>query len=744
MCGVASLAPTAERIPPWWENVPVQQGIKMAIAGCLAFYFALWQHLGNPGWAIFTVVVLTLAQYVGAIAEKSILRAVGTLVGALIGIWLIGCHGSTPLFVMMGCFVMAAIGTAMFGGNFYPYAFFLSALTAIVVVADSMTNPSNAWNVGVARVEEICVGILASMFVTMVIWPRYARTEFRKNFRAALRDVGRIAIARSRALLDHDDSGAVEPEMQKLELSFITRMNALRLLMRFGQRESTYFRKKMPIRMRMIGELGACFEAAVSLGQRLPKESAYRDLIAEELREIHVLIEKEFTDLTPSGEITNIERTNDALRSALENCDRRLLDLRDQGATKPIPTQIAMDFSAHYVTLGDIIGHLRVLRECAWEIHQSREVMAPSIPNKPERFQLSAFWIRNGIKGGITATLALLYVNWVQPPGGATLPFAAWLFTALSRTYPGGEGDRRAFTTVIRVALIGLPYTALLFVITPYLSDYFVMNMFLIVGLFWLGFSIARQGGISLYAQVGMLFFVGTISLSPDRPVSFQPIIGVYFGVVLALIFSSIVQRFLWPILPQREICNLFAEYFACCRAMLGKPGEEEATRLQARMALIPPEAAAWINVTTTPEYPEGEDRKLLDLLHSAQRLGYSILSARKRDAIDIPPELWKPLETDVGVVEEECRSALLMLEETFARGRREKMPAPQLAIFQRLDEPLHVLRQRYLAGEVPFPQAIPFLGAMDFFENCARKIDHCTAQLKTLQLERYSGDYAL
>ena len=81
---VPSLASPEDRLPRWFENVPVRQGLKMAIAGMLGFYVALWQGLRNPSWCIFSVVVLTMAQYVGAIAEKSLLRVIGTVVGALL------------------------------------------------------------------------------------------------------------------------------------------------------------------------------------------------------------------------------------------------------------------------------------------------------------------------------------------------------------------------------------------------------------------------------------------------------------------------------------------------------------------------------------------------------------------------------------------------------------------------------------------------------------------------------------
>ena len=738
---VTSLASLDDRPPRWFENVPLQQGLKMAVAGMLAFHVALWQGLRNPQWCIFTVVVLTIAQYVGAIVEKSLLRVIGTVVGALLGIWLVGNHGSEPLFVIGGCFLIAACGTMMFGGNWYPYAFFLTVLTTLVVVNNTMKDPSAAWDTGVARTEEICVGIVASMIVTGVLWPRYARVEYRRAIRSALRDIGRLATERIRLLLETDSSGGTEAEMSKLVVSFATRMNTLRLLIRYGQRESQHFRARLPIHLKMLGEVGACFEAAVSLGQRLPQHSCYRDLVATELRDIHEQFKEEFEDLTTHDKMA---RTNPGLEAAIDRCNRRLADLRDQGATKSIPIQEAMDFSAHYTALLDIAARLRVIRECFYEIHMPEEVLTAQFTGKPEPFKLDPFWVRNGIKAGLTATLALLYVNWINPPGGAALPFAAWLFTLLSRSYPGGEGDRRAFTYVIRVALLGIPYSLLLLFLTPLLADYFVMNIFLFIGLFLLGFTITSQGGISLYVQAGMLFFVGTISMDPQMPVGFQAIVDNYFGVVLALFLSSIVQRLLWPVLPQREICHRFAEYFACCRKLLGTISPAESEHLQGRLALIPPEIASWIRVTHTPEYPKGETQKLTDLLHTAQHLGYSILSARKLSDLDIPAEIRAELDANMKSIELGNREALQALEEVFAKGKRGAMPPSQLAVFQPIEKPLSKVRHDYLSGVLHFTQAIPFLGAVDFLETTARTLDKCIDQLRGLELEAYSGDYAL
>ena len=59
--------------------------LKFCIAGVLAVFISLLNKSQQPTWALFTVFVLMSAQYIGAIAEKSFLRMVGTVVGGLLG-----------------------------------------------------------------------------------------------------------------------------------------------------------------------------------------------------------------------------------------------------------------------------------------------------------------------------------------------------------------------------------------------------------------------------------------------------------------------------------------------------------------------------------------------------------------------------------------------------------------------------------------------------------------------------------
>src|SRR5258708_34172827 len=52
-------------------------GIKLGLAGLLAVYISQLIRLGHANWALFTVLVLAPAQYVGAIAQRSIARVAG-------------------------------------------------------------------------------------------------------------------------------------------------------------------------------------------------------------------------------------------------------------------------------------------------------------------------------------------------------------------------------------------------------------------------------------------------------------------------------------------------------------------------------------------------------------------------------------------------------------------------------------------------------------------------------------------
>jgi uncharacterized membrane protein YccC len=119
-------------------------GIKLGLAGLLSVYLSQLIRLGHANCALFTVLVLAPAQYVGAIAQRSVARVVGTIIGGFVGIWLVGNYEQDRLFFLLFTFGYLWFCMYMYGGTFFPYSFFLLANTLITVSSSGIFNPTDA------------------------------------------------------------------------------------------------------------------------------------------------------------------------------------------------------------------------------------------------------------------------------------------------------------------------------------------------------------------------------------------------------------------------------------------------------------------------------------------------------------------------------------------------------------------------------------------------------------------------
>ncbi len=80
-------------------------GLQMALAGMAAFFVAQVLRLQYPSWSVFTVIVLLLARYVGAVEEKAVLRLIGTVLGGVLAYLATGAWQQSPLLYFFFYFV---------------------------------------------------------------------------------------------------------------------------------------------------------------------------------------------------------------------------------------------------------------------------------------------------------------------------------------------------------------------------------------------------------------------------------------------------------------------------------------------------------------------------------------------------------------------------------------------------------------------------------------------------------------
>ena len=322
---------------------------------------------------------------------------------------------------------------------------------------------------------------------------------------------------------------------------------------------------------------------------------------------------------------------------------------------------------------------------------------------------------------------------------------ATWVFTVLSRLLVGGQGDRRAFHCVVYTATGGILYVLGLLILAPALSDYLVLNLLLFVAMFLFGYLSQAVPGVNFGMQVALLTIVGTIGLNAQRPVTFESIVGVYFGIVIGLILSALIQRLFWPVLPQWEIRNRILELLRLCRLLLEVPPNQRPPWLHQRLALIPGEAMKWIAVMNKPDCPEDEPSRLREYVRTLRRAaGHLLTSAGQLLPLLPPPQA------------EDGRQALLSLREVMgaelsSQAETFHLRETLIPTRARLEAALHDMREWIarlrlwiLENDVPIEESVRLLGLADRFEMAGKELLAASNQAAALRLRQYLGDYIL
>ena len=416
------------RVDKIFGSLAVRHGIKFGLAGVLSVFIALFLRLPEPTWALTTAFVIMFAQFVGAVAEKSVMRLIGTAAGGVIGYLLTASLEQQPILYLLLVGGVVGFGTAMFGYTKYPYAFLLCALTTMVVASNGMNNPSFSWKPALERIEEVSVGVISAVIITSLIWPRYARKEFLEKMRLALGELRKGLAARS-ALLFRESSEIIDLN----DRSFANAVAGLQNLLHFGAMESQYFRARLPTFTEIISCLNRISAAVETLVQTLPQEAVFRRQLRVELEAAHA------ATADCLGVFADADADSSRRASAISEMNTRRVQwreklhaLRKTDVPASIPVEQVLQFSGHALSIDEVaqqLGNLNGLLDSlpANPLQPSREAAPP--PSPP----LDPFWIRNGVKACIAVTLGLFVQNWLKPPGGSMIVLATWVFTVLSR-----------------------------------------------------------------------------------------------------------------------------------------------------------------------------------------------------------------------------------------------------------------------------------------------------------------------
>ena len=728
--------------PEIFSDLRVRYGIKLGLASLLSLYVALVLRLEHPNWAVLTCLVMMNSHFVGSTALKAMLRCVGTIAGALLGVWLVGTYSSSPVIFLVLISIILGIAVYKFGqypGSQAPYAYYLVGLTTLSVATYGIQDPSDVWRTGLNRALEILAGSFSSLAVTSLIWPRYAREEFFELGSKALETAAEVVSLETASYIQPQDRSG---QLEQLRKRFEQQVSTLRNLLQAGAQESTRFYGRLGNYNAFVVSLTNLFQAALHLETKRDEESQYIARIQDELAAVSTAVAQEFQVLT-SAYTPGARLPETTLDEAFDTLLEKLRALRAAGLFLEPSIETNIDFFSH-------IAALRTIRHELLEMRHIKKGLPRLRAAHPERKRawdllptIDWLWMKTAFKSALAAALSLLLIRWIHPPGPAALPLAALLFSVLQRTFirAGSTGDLRAFQRLFFAFIILSVYTALLILIIPFLADYLAMNLVLFVGLFIFGFLTARAPGLSFWAIVTILSTSVFVGLNPQVPVASSTIIDSVVGLIAGMAIATVIGRLIWPLLPQRLLRDDLVEFFGQLKA-LSNPKLPK-VKIQTRLALLPIEALQASKRIRLRGFT-GEEQRQFELLIRA----LSALAARRtallRRRFEFPSKLEALVHSELDQLEIEFVQMTDAFADCFRKGDcRREFPTVRGALDSLLLRVNQIRREQILATE-SLDAPIQLLDVISRCQRIGETLDECANVIKSLSIHRYWGDYAL
>ncbi len=489
----------------------MRSGIKFALSGTLALSLALWLGLDEPEWAVTTAFVLSTPKFVGAIGEKTVLRIGGAIVGALIGTLLVAWLLPHTWLFLLAMGVLTSFTTTMYGGSLAPYGFRQAGYTATLVAAGGLLQPSMAWEIGVARCEEICLGIAVTMTLSTLLWPRYAQVEFGQDARGTLGLLARIFRTQKDAAGNMGESGGV---FEKVGGS----LAKLRVMIRLGCMESRRFLRRKPQVDEVVAQLGGLSTAVSNFERTLSFDSVYREFFAAQLDPLLDALAVTMERLAdPQADRADRKEALASATDHLKVYQGRLADFRATHKGDHASVDESLGHAGHALAIHEIYESLAPPLHAASFGRETSRARTPGFRLQEFRWP-DANAIKAGLRGGITVVLGLILLDWLRLPGGSIMLVGLYLLTVVAINSPDRKGDLASFRMLGHALLACGVYWLGLMLLAPLLSHDAVLFPVLAALLFLAGHALETGRMNTFGSMVCLLMVAVLVNLQCARP----------------------------------------------------------------------------------------------------------------------------------------------------------------------------------------------------------------------------------
>jgi uncharacterized membrane protein YccC len=163
--------------------------VKSFAAAMLSVYISMRIGLPRPFWAMMTSYIVA-APFAGPTRSKALYRAAGTVLGAIAVTFMVPQLANAPelLSLALSLWIAACLYVSLLDRTPRSYALMLAGYTAGLIAFPSVNDPGAIFDVALARVEEIVLGIVCATMVHSLVLPQSFAPVLLARLDKALRD----------------------------------------------------------------------------------------------------------------------------------------------------------------------------------------------------------------------------------------------------------------------------------------------------------------------------------------------------------------------------------------------------------------------------------------------------------------------------------------------------------------------------------------------------------------------------
>jgi uncharacterized membrane protein YccC len=175
----------SDRLTPWGlDSTRLKFGLRTAFAACLALLVAKQLGLEHPQWSAMTVWAAS-QPWRGQLVEKSLFRALGTIVGVIAGVALVVVAGDSLVILVAGLSLWIGLcaGLGNIQRGFLAYGTMLAGYSAAMVALLDTHHPDHIVALGLDRLLTVLVGVLIALLIGLVMTPKHTEHPLAKRVR---------------------------------------------------------------------------------------------------------------------------------------------------------------------------------------------------------------------------------------------------------------------------------------------------------------------------------------------------------------------------------------------------------------------------------------------------------------------------------------------------------------------------------------------------------------------------------